>query len=98
MEMSYIASPSDAMPSPTTAVMPSITYSAQMLGTSPQPGLTPSSLLNPMPSITNSTPAVVGPACTGVNQWINDNPLFALGILAGLAFIMLGGKKGHGHH
>ena len=63
--------------------------------TSTQPGLTPSSLLNPMPSITNSTPAVVGPACTGINQWINDNPLFAVGILAGIAFLMLGGKGEH---
>lgn len=95
METSYIATPGDTMPVSTTAVMPSITYSAQMLGTSPQPGLTPQSLLNPMPSITNSTPVVVGPACTGVNQWINDNPLFAIGILAGLAFLMLGGKKEH---
>lgn len=97
MELGRIGTPADTMPVSTTAVMPSITYSAQLLATSPQPGLTPASLLNPMPSITNSTPAVIGPACTGVNQWVNDNPLFALGILAGLAFIMLGGKKGHGH-
>ena len=60
-----------------------------------QPGLTPASLLNPMPSITNSVPTVVGPDCTGINQWINDNPLMAVGILAGLAFLMLGGKGKH---
>lgn len=82
------------MPVSTTAVMPSMTYTAQVFGTAPQPGLTPSSLLNPMPSITNSTPLVVGPACTGVNQWINDNPLLAAGILAGLAFLFLGHHRG----
>lgn len=95
METSYISNPGDMMPVSTTAVMPSITYSAQLLGQAPQPGLTPASLLNPMPSITNSAPAIVGPTCTGVNQWINDNPLLAAGILAGLAFIMLSEKKGH---
>jgi len=95
MELSHISTPADSMPVSTTAVMPSITTTARALGDVPQPGLTPSSLLNPMPSITNSTPQVVGPACTGINQWINDNPLFAVGILAGLAFLMLGGK---GHH
>jgi hypothetical protein len=26
---------------------------------------------------------------------VNDNPLLAAGILAGLAFLMFGGKKGH---
>ncbi len=95
METSYISTPGDQMPVSTTAVMPSIVYSAQLLGQAPQPGLTPASLLNPMPSITNSLPAIVGPQCTGVNQWINDNPLLAAGILAGLAFLMFGGKGKH---
>ncbi len=111
MELSHIPTPADTMPVSTTAVMPSMAATvaaarardharawAYGLGdVATQPGLTPSSLLNPMPSITNSTPQVVGPACTGVNQWINDNPLFAVGILAGLAFLMLGGGKGEHH-
>lgn len=94
MELSHISSPADYMPVSTTAVMPSMAATvarARALGdVSTQPGLTPASLLNPMPSITNSTPSVVGPACTGINQWISDNPLLAVGILAGLAFLMLG--------
>ena len=110
-ELSYISTPADSMPRSTTAVMPSMAatvaakeaverarahaYGLRGLGDTIQPGLTPSSVLNPMPSITNSTPQVVGPACTGVNQWINDNPLFAVGILAGLAFLLLGGKGEH---
>jgi len=48
-----------------------------------------------MPSITNSTPQIVGPTCTGINQWINDNPLLAAGILGALAFLVLGGKGEH---
>lgn len=94
-ELSYISTPADSMPVSTTSSMPSMTATSQLLTASPQPGLTPSSLLNPMPSITNSTPVVVGPSCSGINQWVNDNPLLAAGILAGLAFLMFGGKKGH---
>ena len=93
-ELSYISTPADSMPVSTTATMPSMTATSQLLTASPQPGLTPSSLLNPMPSITNSTPQVVGPTCSPINQWINDNPLLAVGLLAGL-FFMLGGKE-HG--
>lgn len=111
MELSHIPTPADTMPVSTTAVMPSMAatvaakqardharawaYGLRGLGDTIQPGLTPASLLNPMPSITNTTPAVVGPDCFGINQWVDDNPLLAAGILAGLAFLVFGGKKGH---
>lgn len=97
METGYISTPGDSMPVSTTAVMPSITATAQAFGTAPQPGLTPASLLNPMPSITNSTPLVVGQECSGISQWINDNPLLAAGILAGFAFLVFGGGSKEHH-
>lgn len=93
-ELSQLSTPADLMPISTTAVMPSLTYTANQLSASPQPGLTPASLLNPMPSITNSTPIVVGPTCSGINQWVNDNPLLAAGILVGLAVLVFHGKRG----
>jgi hypothetical protein len=111
MELSHIPTPADTMPVSTTALMPSMSatvaakqamerarahaYGLRGLGDVIQPGLTPSSLLNAMPSITNSTPQIVGPTCTGINQWINDNPLLAAGILGALAFLVLGGKGEH---
>lgn len=86
------ASSSTPMPSATTATMPSITNTAAVVA--PVQVITPLGMQQRMPQIVNSQPAVmVAPCSDSFAQWVSDNPMLAVGALAGLAFLMLG-KKG----
>jgi hypothetical protein len=87
------------MPESTTMMLPSITGTAQAAGaTTGSSGgivqnLSPVDLLKPMPSIVDTAPTVVpGVACDGISQWVNNNPLFAIGALALLAWFVYGKK------
>lgn len=54
----------------------------------------PSGLLNPLPQIVAGPKAAPMPVCNPFNQWVNDNPLLAAGVLA-LGFMWaMSGKKG----
>ncbi len=49
----------------------------------------PSSLLNPLPQIVAGPKASPQPQCNPITQWVNDNPMFAAGVLAlGLMFAL----------
>lgn len=98
MEVQYVSSPS-GMPESTTMMLPTITGTAQAQGaTTGSSGgivqnLSPVDLLKPMPSIVNTDPTVVpGVACDSISQWVNQNPLFALGALGLLAWFVYSKK------
>jgi hypothetical protein len=67
------------MPDSTTMVMPQVVTP----GPGTQPGLMPAALLNPLPSITSTEPAVIS-NCDPFTQWVSDNPLLAVGALFAL--------------
>ena len=80
------------MPSATTATMPSITNTAQVVA--PMQVITPQGMQQRMPQIVSSTPMVIAPPCdNSFASWVNDNPLLAIAGLAALAYLMMG-KKG----
>jgi len=83
------------MPQATTATMPSMATTSQAITPTVQPGFTPMDLEKPMPSIVNTDPAVLGmtPCGGGFSGWVNDNPVTASLLLAGLAFALLGGRR-----
>lgn len=77
-----------AVPSPlphaTTQPMPSVVSQ----GVPNNQLFSPTSLLNPMPQIVAGPKAAPSP-CSGLTQWVNDNPVMAAGLLlAGLLFAM----------
>jgi hypothetical protein len=60
--------------------------------------LTPVNIVQPLPNITQSNApvqvSVLGDSCwCQINQWLNDNPLIAAGILAGFALVVLPRKR-----
>lgn len=74
-----------SMPSATQMTMPSVvgTSTTVLPPASRSFGLTPRNLLNPLPSIVNTQPAVMPQSCGGVGGWVGDNPLLAaLGLVA----------------
>jgi hypothetical protein len=88
------------MPEATTMALPSITGTAQAAGApigntgGIVQNLSPVDLLKPMPSIVDTSPTVVpGVACDSISQWVNDNPMLAIGALALLAMFIYHGKK-----
>ena len=77
------------MPSATTAKMPSITQSVASMPVVTQVGMS-----QRMPQIVNPTPAVIQAPCgDAFAQWVNANPLLAVGALAVLAYVMLGKRQ-----
>lgn len=87
------------MPAATAAMRPSVsdTVAAGTLwdwfnapATPMPPVLTPLSLTRPMPSIVQSAPVDVSiPVCDPVSQWVSDNPVWAVGLLAVAAVFLL---------
>ena len=91
------------VPNGTTLIMPSIVGAATSTlppnGSGPgSTGLTPVDLLHPLPSIVNTQPVQAPVQCANpVNQWVNDNPLLAVGVLLGAAYLLLGKDFGMGN-
>jgi len=94
-----IASPGSGIansniPKNVTMVMPTITGTAEAVMPNPYAQLSPGDLLKPLPSIANSAPVEMGSApCDRFTEWINRNPLLAVGLLAGLAYFTFGKGK-----
>lgn len=82
------------MPSATQSTMPSITSTAQVVAPQPPPVLTPTNMQQRMPTIVNPAPMNVAPVCTDdFATWVSNNTMLAVGGLAVLAFMLLGGKE-----
>jgi hypothetical protein len=79
------AIPSQVMPAPTTMTMPGMVTTAQMTSPNPKPSLTPQDLIRPLPSIVDNQPTQVA-QCNSFSEWIDQNPLYAAGLLLGLAW------------
>jgi hypothetical protein len=80
------------MPQSTAAAMPTMTNTATATQPAPQPALTPQDLNQKMPSIVNTSPAVIPQATCpdSFAAWISGNPLVAAIGLAALAYVVLG--------
>lgn len=80
------------LPQATTAVMPSMSTTANATQANQQSQLQPTDLLKPMPSIVQSAPVVMDAEAAGLGggfcQWVNDNPLLAGGLLVGAYFLI----------
>lgn len=84
---------SPGMPSATTATMPSMVDTAQAVIGPTGSGVQPYNLVRYMPTIVNTQPATVpqrDASCDGISGWLNDNPILAGIILAGVAYMALG--------
>lgn len=81
-----------AVPSATSATMPTIVQTATSTQPSVQPQITATYLLQRLPQIVNPEPAVIEPDC-GFTSWVNDNPFLAALGLGLLAVWVLGDKK-----
>lgn len=84
--------PQQLLPAPTTMVMPGMTMTAQITSPNPRPDLTPQDLLRPLPTIVDNQPTTIA-QCNSFSQWVDDNPLFAAGLLLGLAWFTFGHKE-----
>jgi hypothetical protein len=105
MPARYISANTSMMPEPqmlqhltqvpqnVTMTMPTITGTANVTIPAPQPGLQPSDLLRPLPSIVSTAPVNVSAPCSAVSDWVGRNPLLGVGILAGLAWLVFGKKE-----
>lgn len=100
-EVSGTGSPMDyavTLPKATTQSMPSMTATAQaqglQIGSSPQPGLMPSDLLKPLPSIVHTDPAVLEPDCDPISKWVEENTLLAALGLAAIGMFLLNKRGG----
>ena len=82
------------IPRNVTMTMPQFTSEAQQVAPNPQPQLTPADLLKPLPSIVSTAPTELPAPCDGMADWIGKNPMMAVGILAGFAWLVLGDKSG----
>ncbi len=80
------------MPQSTKAAMPTIAQTATATQPAPQPALTPQDLNQKMPSIVNTSPAVMPQATCpdSFAAWVSSNPLIAAVGLAALAYAVFG--------
>lgn len=63
-------------------------------GGSASSGLTPTAVVQRLPSIVNPTPTDLGASCDAFTLWVSENPFWALGGLAMIAyFTVLKGKS-----
>lgn len=80
------------MPKATTLVFPDIVATANA-GLGAYTNITPQNLNQRLPNIVNSTPSAVVSGCDPFTDWINNNPLLAMGALAAVAIVVWGGKR-----
>lgn len=83
------------IPRNVTMVMPQLVKQVQEVAPNPQPQLTPADLLKPLPSIVNTEPVQL-PTCSGISEWVDQNPMMAVGVLGVLAYFVFGMGKGGG--
>lgn len=76
--------------------LPSAVVTAQLSGLgATDTGLTPTSLVERLPSIVNPDPVVTATAdCDWFTMWVSENPMMALGALGLIAYftVLKGGK------
>jgi hypothetical protein len=82
-----------AMPAAVISRMPTVN-GISGLGVTPAP-LTPTTLVQRLPSIVNPSAVDLSATCDPFTAWVAGNPLFAIGGLAVIAYftILKGGKK-----
>lgn len=86
--------PQELMPASTTMQMPGMVATAQLTSpnaTGADTSLTPQNLLRSLPSIVDNQPEQLA-QCNSFSEWVDQNPLFAAGILLGLAWFTFGRK------
>jgi hypothetical protein len=74
----------DHMPGIVRTRMPSMGLTALAGLGDATTGLTPTDLVQRLPSIVNPTPAVADP-CSAIAEWVSNNTVWAIVILGGLA-------------
>jgi hypothetical protein len=75
------------MPSAARLRMPSVSGISGLGAT--DSGLTPSALVQRLPSIVNPAPVDLSPPCSSFTQWVADNPGLAFGGLALVAYFTI---------
>lgn len=82
------------MPAAAHLPMPSVSgISGLGADTSASTAVTPTTLVQRLPSIVNPQPTDLGASCDAFSLWVSENPLWALGGLAVIAyFTILKGK------
>lgn len=81
------------LPTPAPEPMPKATIQPLPQVITPAAGgrsFSPTGLLNPLPQIVAGPKAAPAPTCNPISQWVNENPLLAVGVLV-LGFFV--GKK-----
>lgn len=74
--------------------MPSVSGISGLGDTSASSALSPTTAVQRLPSIVNPTPTDLGASCDAFTLWVSENPFWALGGLAVIAyFTVLKGKS-----